>query len=132
MKNPEKISVKTKESSTNVNQDVIKIKDLTKKIDVLSDLLSRKEFTKVLVFGKTKFGVEKLSKALIQRGLQKLNQSTETRLKSRRKRAIESFKAGQSKILVATDVAARGLDIDNVNHVINYDLLQPMKTMFIE
>jgi superfamily II DNA/RNA helicase len=121
LKNPEKISVKTKDSSTNVNQDIIKVGDPTKKLEVLCDLLAKKEFTKVLVFGKTKYGVEKLSKALIQRGF-KAESIHGDKTQSKRKRAVDMFKMGQVRILVATDVAARGLDIDSVSHVINYDI----------
>ena len=121
LRNPEKISVKTKDSSTNVNQDIVKVGDPAKKLEVLCDLLSKKEFTKVLVFGKTKYGVEKLSKALIQRGL-KAESIHGDKTQAKRKRAVDSFKAGYTRILVATDVAARGLDIDNVSHVINYDI----------
>lgn len=121
LRNPEEISVKTKESSTNVNQDVIKIKEGDKKIDILCDLLARPAFTKVLVFGKTKYGVEKLSKALEKRGF-KSESIHGNKTQGKRKGAIDAFKSGRSKILVATDVAARGLDIDNVSHVINYDL----------
>ena len=121
LRNPEKISVKTKDSSTNVNQDIVKVGDPANKMAVLCDLLSKKEFTKVLVFGKTKHGVEKLSKALIQKGL-KAESIHGDKTQAKRKRAVDSFKAGYVRILVATDVAARGLDIDNVSHVINYDI----------
>lgn len=121
LKNPEKISVKTKESSTNVNQDIVKVGDPAKKLDVLCDLLNKKEFTKVLVFGKTKHGVEKLSKSLMQKGF-KAESIHGDKSQSRRKRAVDMFKSGIVRILVATDVAARGLDIDNVSHVINYDI----------
>lgn len=121
LRNPEEVSVKTKESSTNVNQDVIKIKEGDKKVDVLCDLLAQPAFTKVLVFGKTKYGVEKLSKALEKRGF-KSESIHGNKTQGKRKGAIDAFKSGRSKVLVATDVAARGLDIDNVSHVINYDL----------
>ncbi len=121
LKNPEKVSVKTRESSANVNQDIVKVGDPAKKLDVLSDLLAKKEFTRVLVFGKTKHGVEKLSKALIQKGF-KAESIHGDKTQSKRKRAVDLFKSGIVKILVATDVAARGLDIDNVSHVINYDI----------
>jgi superfamily II DNA/RNA helicase len=121
LRNPERISVKTKDSSTNVNQDIIKVGDPANKLEVLCDLLAKKEFTKVLVFGKTKHGVEKLSKSLIQRGL-KAESIHGDKTQSKRKRAVDSFKSGYVRILVATDVAARGLDIDNVSHVINYDI----------
>jgi superfamily II DNA/RNA helicase len=121
LNNPEKVSVKKKESSANVNQDIIKVGDPAKKFEVLCDCLNKKEFSKVLVFGRTKYGVEKLSKALIQRGY-KAESIHGDKNQSRRRRAIDSFKLGQVRILVATDVAARGLDIDNVSHVINYDI----------
>ncbi|HNY35964.1 MAG TPA: DEAD/DEAH box helicase [Candidatus Pacearchaeota archaeon] len=121
LRNPEKVSVKTKESSTNVNQDIVKVGDPAKKLDVLCDLLGKKEFTRVLVFGKTKHGVEKLSKSLVQRGF-KAESIHGDKNQSKRKRAVDFFKTGIVKILVATDVAARGLDIDNVSHVINYDI----------
>jgi len=121
LRNPERVSVKTKETSANVNQDIIKVGDPANKIEVLCDLLTKKEFTKVLVFGKTKHGVEKLSKSLIQRGF-KAESIHGDKTQSKRKRAVDSFKAGYVRILVATDVAARGLDIDNVSHVINYDI----------
>jgi ATP-dependent RNA helicase RhlE len=121
LKNPQEVSVKIKESSANVNQDVVRISDQSKKIDVLCDLLGQGNFTRVLVFGRTKYGVEKLSKALVSRGF-KAESIHGDKNQSRRKWAIEAFKGGQAKILVATDVAARGLDIDNVSHVINYDI----------
>ena len=121
LNNPEKVSVKTRESSTNVNQDIVKVGDPAKKLDVLCDLLNKKEFTKVLVFGKTKHGVEKLSKSLMQKGF-KAESIHGDKTQSRRKRAVDMFKSGIVRILVATDVAARGLDIDNVSHVINYDI----------
>jgi len=65
--------------------------------------------------------VEKIAKALIKRGFMAESIHGDKNL-SRRKRAIDCFKAGTVKVLVATDVAARGLDINNVSHVINYDI----------
>jgi superfamily II DNA/RNA helicase len=122
LRDPIKISVKVQESAANVNQDIVRVMgDSTKKLEVLCDLLHKSEFTKVLIFGKTKHGVEKLSKTLIQKGF-RAESIHGDKTQPKRKRAIDSFKTGQSKILVATDVAARGLDIDNVSHVINYDI----------
>lgn len=120
LKDPEKISVKVRESAAHINQDIIKIGNQNK-IDVLSDLLKKEEFKKVLIFGKTKHGVEKLTKSLVQRGF-KAESIHGNKTQSNRKRAIDFFKGVHGKILVATDVAARGLDIDNVSHVINYDI----------
>jgi ATP-dependent RNA helicase RhlE len=75
---------------------------------------------KVLVFGRTKHGVERLAKDSQPRGI-KAESSTATRRTARQK-ALDLFKQDQVQVLVATDVAARGLDISGVSHVINYDL----------
>ncbi len=114
------ISVKKQETSANIEQDIVRVPHGTPKIDVLHDLLAQDGFDKVLVFGRTKWGVEKLSKALIQRGFRAAaihgNKS-----QGQRQRALDEFKKDRLQILLATDVASRGIDIDNVTHVINYD-----------
>lgn len=116
---PVTVSVKQQATSENVDQDIIKTQG-RQKIDVLHDLLIRPEFNKVIVFGRTKWGMEKLSKALSQRGFRTMaihgNKS-----QNQRQRAITEFKNHNLQILIATDVASRGLDIDDVTHVINYD-----------
>jgi ATP-dependent RNA helicase RhlE len=118
---PVRISVKTQDTSKNVDQDVVRIKDPTSKIDVLHDLLTQEEFNKVLIFGRTKHGVEKLSRVLAQRGL-KVESIHGDKTHSNRQRALGMFKDNRIQALVATDVAARGLDIPNVSHVINFDV----------
>jgi len=120
LKEPSTISVKTAETPENIHQDVIQVRNLNK-IDVLHDLLKNKDFRKVLVFGRTKRGVEKLSYTLQRRGIKAESIHSDKSL-GQRKMALLSFKRGSVQILVATDVAARGLDIDNVTHVINYDI----------
>ncbi len=121
LKDPVKISVKTREAANNINQDIVKVGDKSRKIEVLCDLLKKDNFNKVLIFGKTKHGVERLSKDLVQKGF-RAESIHGDKTQSKRKRAIDFFKGSQGKILVATDVAARGLDIDNITHVINYDI----------
>ncbi|MFA5009352.1 MAG: DEAD/DEAH box helicase [Candidatus Paceibacterota bacterium] len=121
LKNPIKISVKSRESSGNVNQDIIKISDQRKKTEILCELLIKKEFYKVLIFGKTKFGVERLSRTLIEKGFKAISIHGDKN-QSKREKALNLFRKDQVKILVATDVAARGLDINDISHVINYDL----------
>ncbi len=121
LKEPVKISVKTREASANVNQDIVRAGEGGKKLETLCEMLNRKDFNKTLIFGRTKHGVEKLSKDLIRKGFRAESiHGDKTQVK--RKKAIDFFKGGQGRILVATDVAARGLDIDNISHVINYDL----------
>ncbi|MEI6581195.1 MAG: DEAD/DEAH box helicase [bacterium] len=119
--NPERISVKTGDTARNVEQNIVRIKKGEDKIESLHGLLSRKEFSKVLIFGRTKHGVEKLSKDLIKRGFNAESIHGDKN-QSGRQRALKAFRDNYSQILVATDVAARGLDIPNVTHVINFDI----------
>ncbi len=121
LKEPVRISVKTQDTSKNVDQDVVKVARGANKIDVLHDLLNQKEFSKVLIFGRTKHGVEKLSGLLVQKGF-KADSIHGDKNHSRRQKALTMFKNNQMQVLVATDVAARGLDIADVSHVINYDI----------
>ena len=118
---PVRISVKTGDTSKMVDQDIVRVPQGGNKIDVLHDLLVKPEFNKVLVFGRTKHGVEKLAKALAARGI-KSESIHGNKTQSRRQRALDAFKKNQVQVLVATDVAARGLDIADVSHVINYEL----------
>jgi superfamily II DNA/RNA helicase len=120
LKDPVTISVKTGDTSKSVDQDIVKISG-REKIDVLHDLLNNPEISKVLIFGKTKHGVERLSKTLNDRGF-KSDSIHGDKNQSARQRALSKFKENHVQILVATDVAARGLDIPDVTHVINYDL----------
>ena len=120
-KNPIRVSVKTRETSKNVEQDIIKIEHGKTKLEVLSYLLNQKEFNKVLVFGRTKYGVEKLSRMLVSHGF-KTESIHGNKNNSQRQRALNLFKDNRIQVLVATDVAARGLDIKDISHVINYDL----------
>ena len=83
-------------------------------------MLLQPEYSKVLVFGETKHGVERLSEELIRRGFKAVSIHGD-KSQSQRYRALRDFKEHRATILVATDVAARGLDIPNVSHVINYD-----------
>jgi ATP-dependent RNA helicase RhlE len=120
-KDPVRVSVKTRDTSKNVEQDVIKIKRGRAKIETLCNLLNKKEFNKVLVFGRTKHGVEQISKTLIRKGL-KSESIHGDKNNYQRQKALNMFKDNKIQVLVATDVAARGLNIDNISHVVNYDL----------
>lgn len=119
--NPVRISVKTRETASSIEQDVVHVPRGAQKLDVLHDLLAKPGFDKVLVFGRTKHGVEKLSKQLNDRGF-KAESIHGNKTQNKRQRALDLFKRDHVNVLVATDVAARGLDISGVSHVINYDL----------
>lgn len=121
VKDPVTVSVKKQATSENVDQDVIRVRGEQKKIDVLHDLLIKEDCKKVLIFGRTKHGIDKLHKDLETRGF-KLGAIHGNKSQSQRQRVLDSFKADHIKILLATDVASRGLDIPNVSHVINYEL----------
>src|SRR3989344_1756833 len=121
LRNPIKISVKTGDTASNVEQDIIRVKQGEKKNDLLHNLLIKKDFSKVLIFGRTKHGVEKLSRTLAERGFKAVSIHVD-KTHGNRARALKQFKDNQVQILVATDVAARGLDIPDVTHVINYDI----------
>jgi superfamily II DNA/RNA helicase len=118
--NPITVSVKKQETSMNVDQDVIWVSKTDNKIGMLVDLLRKEHFEKVLIFARTKRGVDKLTKFLHECGFAVACIHGDKE-QNQRQRALDAFKAHRIKILVATDVAARGLDIPNVSHVINYD-----------
>ncbi len=121
VKNPITVSVKSSDNRTNIHQDIVRIGRSQKKIDQLHFLLTQEAFEKVLVFGNTKWNVQKIADELSFRGLS-VAAIHGNKNQSQRHTILEKFKRDQVKILLATDVAARGLDIDNVSHVINYDL----------
>lgn len=119
--NPVTVSVKTGETAKNVDQDVIRVSSYNEKIETLHGLLIKEEFKKVLIFGKTKMGVERLSRSLYERGF-KSESIHGDKNQHKRQKALDLFKMDRIDILVATDVAARGLDIPDVSHVINFDI----------
>lgn len=119
--NPVTVSIRKQESSENVDQDVIKIINPAKKVDQLHDLLISDGFDKVLIFGRTKHAMDALHRELEHRGFN-AGIIHGNKKQSQRQRVLTSFKNNEIKVLLATDVASRGLDIDNVTHVINYDL----------
>lgn len=118
--NPVTITVKQQDTSENVDQDIIRVNGNISKIDTLHDLLTNNGFDKVLIFGRTKWGIEKLTRELVTRGF-KAAAIHGNKTQGQRQRALEQFKQNDVNILLATDVASRGLDIENVTHVINYD-----------
>lgn len=117
---PEVVKIKSRDTSAQVDQDVIRITPGKNKTDVLYELLIQEEFAKVIVFGRTKHGISKLEKVLSDRGL-KVCSIHGNKNQSARQRSLQQFKQGRVQALLATDVAARGIDIDSVSHVINFD-----------
>lgn len=123
LKDPVTVSVRTSETNEHIEQDVIEARDKAHKIELLTELLQGKAYDKVLVFGETKFGVQRLSDHLENKGIPSVAIHG-NKNQSQRQRALKQFKDERVRVLVATDVAARGLDIPNVSHVINFDTPQ--------
>ncbi len=117
--NPETVSVKTGDSSEHVNQDVVHYAGTGDKMSKLHDILLDSDVAKVIVFDETQRNVEKLSNELVARGF-KSDAIHGGKSQGQRQRALASFKASKTNILVATDVAARGIDVADITHVINY------------
>lgn len=120
LKDPITVSVRTTETSENVQQDVIHAGSKQEKLEILKVLLKKPEFDKVLVFSQTKHGAQHLSESLVKAGTS-TGVIHGNKSQSQRQRALQQFKEGRVAVLVATDVAARGIDIPNVSHVINFD-----------
>jgi ATP-dependent RNA helicase RhlE len=116
---PQTISVKSGESSDHVNQDVVRYGGTHEKMEKLHEILIDEAVAKVIVFDETQRSVERLSNDLIARGF-KADAIHGGKSQGQRKRALENFKASRTNILVATDVAARGIDVADITHVINY------------
>lgn len=123
-RDPVTVSVRTSETNEHIEQDVVEARDKAHKIELLTEMLSdKKKYDRVLVFGETKFGVQRLSDHLDNSGISSIAIHG-NKNQSQRQRALKQFKDGRVRVMVATDVAARGLDIPNVSHVINFDTPQ--------
>lgn len=103
-----------------IEQSVVLLPKESKK-DLLLELMSDRAVERAIVFSRTKHGADKINRHLVDYGLKSAaihgNKSQAQRIK-----ALDGFKTGAVKILVATDIAARGIDVDNVSHVVNHDL----------
>ncbi len=124
--NPINISVgPTTNAAARINQDLIKVPKGGDKFNMLLDLVSGSEYERVLIFAETKRLVDKVSQRLNKSGVSAAlihgNKSQNYRIQ-----ALDKFRKGKVQVLVATDVAARGIDVDNVTHVINYEKPQTL------
>ena len=117
---PVRVSVKTRDTASTIDQDVVYV-TRDNKFEKLVEILSQEGMDRVLVFGRTKHGVERMTRDLNQRGI-KSESIHGDKTHGRRQKALLMFKQSHVNVLVATDVAARGLDITGVSHVINFDL----------
>jgi superfamily II DNA/RNA helicase len=122
LRNPVAISVKKKDVANSIEQDVVLFSEDTK-FETLASLLRKPELKRVLIFCSMKHGAEKLANTLHREGI-RAESIHGNKSHSQRQRALNDFKAGKVQVLVATNVAARGIHVDDVSHVINFDLPQ--------
>jgi ATP-dependent RNA helicase RhlE len=120
---PVHVMVKTGDTSDNVEQNVVTYKGTNEKIDKLHNLLIQDTVVKTLVFDDTHRSVERLAKELQDRGFETAAIHG-GKSQSQRDRALKQFRDNRVRVLVATDVAARGIDVADITHVINYSLPQ--------
>lgn len=121
--NPISVSTKTGHGSSNVDADVVRVHNYADKFNQLTELLKKEEVEKTLIFIETKREVEKMATELSREGF-KVDSLHGDKKQSQRTRALNQFRDSTIDILVATDVAARGLDVKNISHVINYTVPQ--------
>jgi superfamily II DNA/RNA helicase len=119
--NPLEFTIKPRATSKNVEQEMVKLKHGEDKIERLHEMLLDRDLYKVIIFGRTKRNVDGIVRQLLSRGFN-ADAIHGDKTQSARSRALKRFTRDEVNILVATDVAARGLDIPDVTHVINYDI----------
>lgn len=127
LNNPVTISVKTRDTSGSVDQDVVRVVSKTGKVDQLHEILNNGNATKVLIFREMKRSVDELTDELSGRGIKVLGLHGDMRNRER-ERAVHALKEGHVQVLIATDVAARGIHISDITHVINYDIPNDYET----
>lgn len=121
LRNPVRIEIEMQGPGKNVDQDVVRLQKNQNKFDVLKKLLKKEELEKVLVFTATRRGADNLCRKLGNNQIY-VESLHGNKRQNQRTKIINRFKKGNVDVLIATDVASRGLDVDNISHVINYDM----------
>lgn len=117
---PVTVSVKKRDTTNSVEQDVVRFRQQDK-YETLEKILRQPDFKRVIIFGAMKHSVRDLAVRLTKEGIRSESLHG-NKSHVQRQRSLANFKAGKAQVLVATDVAARGIHVDDVSHVINYDL----------
>jgi ATP-dependent RNA helicase RhlE len=118
---PVEIRVTPASSTVDAIRQSVFFVDQKQKLQLLTHWLRETPWTRTLVFARTKHGADKIAKSLLKAGID-ADAFHSNKSQSARQRVLLRFKAPRPSVLVATDIAARGLDIDEVSHVINFDL----------
>lgn len=124
LENPVTVKVSSGQTSNdNIDQDIIRLASGEDKFVVLMKMLENPEMEKVLIFEETKHRASRLCEKLVKKGISS-DQIHGNKSQNARQRALDAFKKGHIRTLVATDVAARGIDVSDITHVINFEVPQ--------
>src|SRR5690349_5080892 len=123
MKRPETVEIGARRTPAETVKHVIYPVSEAQKTDLLLELLKRVNYDSVIVFCRTKSGADRVSN-LLRRNNHAVAVLHSNRTQREREQALRGFRDGRFEVLVATDIAARGLDIAEVSHVVNYDVPQ--------
>jgi ATP-dependent RNA helicase RhlE len=121
LNNPEVIDVSGKKETTDKIRQLVHFVEKNRKRDLLSYLITSGDWRQVLVFTRTKHAANRLAEKLVKDGIT-AEALHSNKSQNARTRALTNFKSGETRVLVATDIAARGIDISNLPHVVNYEL----------
>ncbi|SHH46547.1 DEAD/DEAH box helicase [Clostridium grantii] len=125
--NPEKVAVAPVSSTVDTVDQCMYYVDKKNKKFLLNDILKDKSIVSALVFSRTKRGANKITADLEKAGIN-AQAIHGNKSQSARQKALNDFKSGKTRVLVATDIAARGIDVDELSHVINFDMPNPPET----
>ena len=118
---PQKVEVTPESTTAETVQQVVYFTNRTDKRKLLLHLLKNQELDQVLIFERTKRGADRLSRDLSKKNIRAIAIHGD-KAQNQRQRALNDFKKGKLRVLVATDIAARGIDIDKLNYVVNFDV----------
>ncbi len=121
LKNPKKVEVSPVSSTAETVQQYLYYTNKSSKKKLLLHILKDQKMDQVLLFSRTKHGADKIARNLKKKQI-KAAVIHGNKAQNQRQKALNKFKAGEIRVLVATDIAARGIDIDKLKHVINYDV----------
>jgi len=121
LKNPQKIEVSPVSSTAETIQQYLYYTNRTTKKNLLTYILKNEDIDQVLVFSRTKRGADRIAKDLVKKRISAAAIHGD-KAQNQRQKALKKFKEGEIRVLVATDIAARGIDIDKLRYVINYDI----------
>jgi ATP-dependent RNA helicase RhlE len=127
LKNPARVAINPEKPMIDKIEQTVYFVNRANKTKLLTDLMIDKKISSALIFTRTKRGADKLEKEMVQAGF-KVEAIHGNKSQSKRNYVLKSFKDKRIQALIATDVAARGIDISNLSHVINYDLPETSDT----